>query len=97
YGTCTTSTPARLLKISPARCGMLPFPADGKLSFPGRCFKYATSSRSEVTGKDGWTTTKCGTAAVTATGAKSLFTSYGRLEKSEGAIAFTETWPIMMV
>jgi len=40
---------------------------------------------------------KCGTEAASVTGAKSLETSYCRFGKRLGAMAFTETWPIMRV
>src|SRR6266581_1753038 len=73
-----------LLKISPARCGVLPFPAEGKLSLPGRALAYAISSETELTGTDGCTATKCGTEAASVIGAKSLATSYWRLGESLG-------------
>jgi hypothetical protein len=38
YGTWTMSMPARDLKSSPARCSVLPMPAEPKLSLPGFAF-----------------------------------------------------------
>src|SRR5206468_3346073 len=72
-------------------------PRRRKLSLPGRALAYAISSETELTGTDGCTTTKCGTEAASVIGAKSLATSYWRLGKRLGAIAFTDTWPIMIV
>jgi hypothetical protein len=36
YATCVIDTPVRNLNISPARCGVVPAPAEPKLSWPGR-------------------------------------------------------------
>src|SRR5262245_26962376 len=97
YGTCTRSTPAMLLNISPAKCGVLPLPAEGKLSLPGCAWAYAINSFTDFTGNDGCTTTKCGTEAVSVTGAKSLITSYGNCGNKLGAMALTDTCPIISV
>jgi hypothetical protein len=56
YGTCTTFTPADLFKVSQARCGTVPMPADAQLRPPGRDFARATSSATERAGTLGCTT-----------------------------------------
>ena len=35
YGMWVASMPVRSLNISPARCGVVPMPAEAKLSLPG--------------------------------------------------------------
>jgi len=81
YGNVHHLHARQALEDFPARCGMLPFPAEGKLTFPGFAFRKAINAASDWICVDGCTTTKCGTAAAIATGAKSLITSYGRLRK----------------
>src|SRR5436305_12873051 len=56
YGTCTTFTPATLFKVSQARCGTVPIPADPQLSPPGRDLAKATNSATDWAGTPGCTT-----------------------------------------
>ena len=47
--------PAIKFSNSPARCSVLPLPAEPKVSCPGRAFASATSSFTDFTGSDGCT------------------------------------------
>ena len=54
------SIPVWSLNISPARCGVVPMPAEAKLSFPGLALPYATSSGNVFTGRVGLMTRTSG-------------------------------------
>ena len=71
--------PAIVLKSSPARCDVVPLPADAKLSLPGFAFAYRMSSATEVTGSSGLTISIAAISVIRDTGAKSVTGSKRRL------------------
>ena len=71
YGTCRIFVPVIALNISPARCGVLPLPAEGKLITPGCALASAIICLIDFAGNDGCAVTICGTAAASVIGAKS--------------------------
>ena len=58
-----------------ARWPTEPTPCEPKLSLPGFCFAYSTSSRPERTGSEARTTTGDEPLCVSATGTKALVES----------------------
>src|SRR5262245_2627789 len=60
YGTCRMFVLVMVLNSSPARCGVLPLPAEGKLITPGCDLDSAISCFTEAAGSAGCTVTMCG-------------------------------------
>ena len=58
-------------------CGVVPIPADAKLSFPGFAFAYAISSPTLFTGSPGFAASTSGEEPTMETARRSLITSYG--------------------
>src|SRR5437588_5670350 len=52
--------PVRCLNISPAKCGVVPTPAEAKFNLPGFALPYATRSGNVLTGRSGETTRTSG-------------------------------------
>ena len=72
YGTCSILTPAWRLKSSAAIWPVEPVPADRIGQLSGRAFASWTSSFTERTGSDGFTTSTIGTRQVSETPVKSF-------------------------
>ena len=77
YGTCSSLTPASMLKSSPPRCEPLPRPAEPKVIWPGFAFASAIRSLTDLTGSDGCTISAPGAMVSRVIGAKSLIVSNG--------------------
>ena len=60
YGTWEAEMPVRIFRSSPARCGVVPTPADAKFSFPGFFFPYSINSATEFTLRAGAMTSTSG-------------------------------------
>ena len=63
---------ARSLSISPAMCGVVPMPAETKLSLPGFAFAYSMSCARLVAGTEGFTTSTKGEEPITDTVCRSF-------------------------
>ncbi|MNV90618.1 hypothetical protein D3C71_1850240 [compost metagenome] len=75
YGTCSTSMPARALKISNARCWAEPAPADPNTIFPGCARHSLTKSGSVLAGCDAPPIRMVGVLPTNAMGEKSWSTA----------------------
>ena len=71
YGMCTSSTPARMFRSSPARCCVDAIPEEEKLSSRGFALAAAISSFMLRAVKAGCTSQTLGESASCETGAKS--------------------------
>ncbi|MNT57925.1 hypothetical protein D3C72_1953330 [compost metagenome] len=79
YGTWVILMPATESNSSPARCPVLPLPAEAKVSLPGLALACAISSCTLFARSDELPARIIGRLATSDTGAKSLRVSYGSL------------------
>ena len=84
-------------KSSPARCDVVPLPADAKFTLPGLAFAYWISPVTDVTGSSGFTNSIAAISVIRETGAKSLTGSKRRFVYSAGLIACVPLVPYSSV
>jgi len=87
------SMPAMVRKSSPARCDVVPLPAEAKLSLPGFALAYWISPATDVAGKSALTNSIAAISVMRETGAKSLTGSKRRLPYRAWLIAWVPLVP----